>query len=345
MAKDFEKKTALIFPDDYRFWDSWYLHSHGNFHALMLCAEKAFYDEGLHHEHSKLAYAQSRDLVNWCGHRLTGLQSKPNSSIWSGSAIRWENEYLLAYTRRETIGEYFAGQTICFARSTEYMGNWVPFGEELKIGDVDPNERYFLKSPDPKLDRTIHAWRDPYLFVFEGRLHMLVAAKRCDAPPGRRGCIALLQAENHETKGFSWQLVRPFLVDGYEELEVPQIYIDHGKQAWIVASTWDDRDYEISWLRGHRPSITSSPPAYRRHGYLLGFMAPSIEAVLKKDFYSSTGIVLVEPEAMFYAGRMVPERPGSVLGFDPRTGFPKLLRRKLPAEFSYVSPATHLYSP
>ena len=331
------------FPQGYRFWDSWYLHSHGEFHALMLCAEQHYYEAGDHHEYSRLAYARSRDLIHWDGHKVV-LAAEANASIWSGSVIRWGGEYLLAYTIRRTIRDYFAGQTIGLARSTDFV-NWVRFDGELTIDDVDPDGRYFLSSPEVSRDRTVHAWRDPYLFVYRDQLLMLVAAKRHDVPPDRRGCVALLRADQNGSSNFRWRLMSPSLVSGYEELEVPQVYVDQRRRAWVIASTWDDSDYEISWLRGNRPTVKSSPQPYRRHGYLLGFRASSIDALLDGDFDDdNTGAVLLGPEAMLYAGRIVPEQPGTVLGFDPRTGSPKVVRRELPTAFEYVTPSVHRFA-
>lgn len=336
-----DEATRPRFPVDYRFWDSWYLYSRGEYHALMLCAERRYYEQDEHHKHSRLASARSRDLTNWqfCGDEPIALDTDETSSVWTGSAIRWGGDYLLAYTLRRTLGDYFAGQTIRFATSNDFT-RWRPGGGELAIDNIDPDGTHFLLAPEDK-DRTVHAWRDPYLFTHQGKLFMAVAAKLRHRNPGRRACVALLRAEGSGPLDFRWRLILASLVCGYEELEVPQIYVDQEGHAWLVASTWDDTDYELSWLRGNRPMDSSSPSPYRRHGYLLGFRASSIDALLEGDFEDDTGTVLVGPDAMFYAGRIVPEQPGAVLGFDPRAGSPKLVRCGLPAKFSYVSPATN----
>jgi hypothetical protein len=337
------------FANEYRFWDSWYLYDESNqkFQALMLCAEKKYYEEGKHHEHSQLAYAYSDDLKNWQGHKKINLPLNSNSSIWTGSVIKWHNQYILAYTLRQTINDYFADQTICFATSTDFK-NWTKCQEEFKIIDIDPKEEYFLRSPELR-ERTVHAWRDPYLFVYKDRLFMLVAAKRKDLSSNCRACVALFRAEPSQPLNFKWELICPSLVAGYEELEVPQIYIDRSRQVvWIIASTWDDRDYEISRLRGNRPMDTSSPPAYRRHGYLLGFQVSidKFDRLLDEkpsNGLENTGIVLVKPEAMLYAGRIVPEQSETILGFDPRTGEPKVVHPKLSGKFDYLFPPSHKY--
>jgi hypothetical protein len=329
------------FPEDYSFWDSWYLHASGEYHALMLCAEKRHYDLGEHHKHSRLAYARSRDLTNWqyVGKEPITLATDRTSSVWTGSAIRWRGRYILSYTLRRTWGDYFAGQTVRFATSDDFV-KWEACGGEITLDSIDPDGAHFLRLPE-FMDRTVHAWRDPYLFVHNGKLFMTVAAKLNHLKPGRRACVALLQAEGDWPADSRWRLVLPSLVSGYEELEVPQVYVDQSGCGWLVASTWDDTDYELSWLRGSRPMDPSSPNPYRRHGYLLGFRASSIEELLAGRFEDDTGTVLVGPDSMFYAGRIVPEQPGTALGFDPRTGLPKLLRRELPARFSYISPESY----
>jgi hypothetical protein len=91
--------------------------------------------------------------------------------------------------------------------------------------------------------------------------------------------------------------------------------------------------------------VRSSPRPYRRHGYLLGFQASSIEALLDGGFDDDdTGAVLLGPETMLYAGRIVPEQRDTVLGFDIRTGSPKVVRRELPADFEYVTPSAHRFA-
>lgn len=242
----------------------------------------------------------------------------------------------------ENAQEYFADQTICFATSSDFK-QWTNFEETLRIEDADPDNQYLLRLPDFNHDRTVHAWRDPYLFVYENQLFLLVAAKRKDLPNNSRGCIALFRLQENQGSKFEWKLICPSIIGGYEELEVPQIYIEEQKQnIWIVASTWDDRDYQISWLRNRSPE----PPFYRRHGYLLGFEIPveNFNNILKNTYSNvveNNGIVMVEPEAMFYAGRIVPERTGCILGFDPRTGSPQTIYREVSSKFNYLSPSLH----
>lgn len=80
------------FPQDYVFWDSWYLYSESDqtFHCLMLCAKKRYYSQDKHHEHSQLAYSHSNNLVEWSEYRQVQLPLEDNSSIWTGSLIKWK---------------------------------------------------------------------------------------------------------------------------------------------------------------------------------------------------------------------------------------------------------------
>lgn len=229
------------FPNDYAFWDSWYLYSEPNkeYHALMLCAERKYFPESTHHQHSMLAYARSRDLSldleHWEDKKIVkGLVNDPNSSIWTGSVICWGDGYLLAYTLRRTVGTYFAEQSICFARSDDLM-NWEPVGEELSLETIDPQEEYFSRRPTDD-DRTAHAWRDPYFFLYDGDLYMTVSAKSREIGPrpkkrgpGRRACIALLRGRI-DGEQIRWGLVNPYLVKPgyYEELEASQVYLTNG---------------------------------------------------------------------------------------------------------------------
>ncbi len=57
-------------------------------------------------------------------------------------------------------------------------------------------------------------------------------------PQHKNACICLLKANDNELK--NWQLVKPSLISGYEELEVPQIYrySSSGKVVLLVL-TWE----------------------------------------------------------------------------------------------------------
>lgn len=106
------------------------------------------------------------------------------------------------------------------------LEQWEPANSfELAPERFDPQGRHFLREPRPE-DRTIHAWRDPYVFRHGGRWCMLVSALSAGQPSRRNACVALLVAEGDCREAGNWRLEEPSLVTGYEELDVPQLYLE-----------------------------------------------------------------------------------------------------------------------
>jgi hypothetical protein len=332
------------FLAQYAVWDSWYTRSPSGAAVFMLCAERRFFGDGTHHEHALLASATCSDMAKLADHKawedyslLHQLNEPLDKSIWTGSAIYWQEQYILAYTVRSNLGAYFAGQAIHFAISDD-LKRWTKVVEHLSIGSLDPDQQWFTHFPTDD-DRTVHAWRDPYLFTWENKLYAVVAVKDRPSPKSgvkrninRRASLALLSAavEMGNPAKFTWVLERPHLISPniYEELEVPQVFKQPDGAIWLVASTWEDADYELSWIEGNRPTAAGqgSGIQYRNRGYLLAFKAESISDFLCGKLCSEDPIVLINPRHRLFAGRVIPESNAAVLGFEPSIGEPRAVQ-------------------
>jgi beta-fructofuranosidase len=302
------------------------------FHVFRLCATRLQQEQKIQDLFSQLAYATSLDLQHFNYHQINLVPPEQGTSIWSGSTLHIHDRYHLFYTQRRTTELYWADQVIKASRSVD-LEQWQMVDLDLSIERVDPEERYFQRLPKPG-DRTIHAWRDPYVFLSQGSVWMLVAAKSLDLPQYRNGCIALLKAKDPDLT--EWELIYPAVISGFEELEMPQIYWDiDTQQVVIVASTWDNQDYRITQSQGYQPLLPDPSRVYRSRGYLLGFEFGSFDDLVQGKGLTEPKILLW-PQEQLYAGVIVPELSGSVIGFDITTGQHRLLGSRFPS-FRHLS--------
>lgn len=314
----------------YHFWDCWYWYDPNSqiFHVFRLCATQAHRAQKVQDLFSQLAYATSRDLHHFDYHNLNLIPPKRGSSIWSGCTFQHPNgSYYLFYTERQTSQTFWANQVIQAAYSSD-LQSWQSLDLDLSMTTVDPKAQVFQRLPQLG-DRTIHAWRDPYLFAAEGSIWMLVAAKSLHFPQHQNACIALLKASDDSLT--TWELACPYVVAGFEELEVPQIYWDQStSELVVVASTWAEQDYQISQQQGYDPLLSDPEKVYRQQGYVLGFRFSSLTA-LTQSTGKVAAEVLVAPSKHHYAGMIVPELQGSVLGFNTQVGVHQMLGSRFPS--------------
>lgn len=295
------------------------------YHVYMLSADTQYKRAETHHLYSQLTYATTQDFqhFNYQSDHLIPLNS--DKSIWTGCSIKLDkNRYCLFYTERQTVGDYLAGQIIKAAYSKDLV-TWMidqDFGISPEV--IDRENYYFVRRQNPG-DRTAHAWRDPYVFQYDETYYMLVAAKHiidAEHPQHKNACIALLKADDNDLK--TWQLAQPSLISGYDELEVPQIYLDSGSgRVVLLVSTWDEADYQIS---------VELKLNYRENGKLLAFSAENLEAALQGEFCEAPKIIIGrdgEIQADIYASLWLSEIK-SIVGFDLRNGGCKVISSGIP---------------
>jgi hypothetical protein len=317
----------------YHEWDCWGIFDPeaGCYHAFRLYAERCHKDAEQHDKYSRLLYTTTQDLTTFGEPARDIINPSPESSIWTGCTIRRaDGQYQLFYTERTTHPDYWAGQSIRSAVTSELAAaKWRREPMRLTPDSVDADSSRFLRRPGPH-DRTVHAWRDPFVFGVDSQVYMLISAKsvRQAATNHPAACIALLQARDQSL--LLWDLVHESLVSGYEELEVPQLYIDTNTgEAVLIASTWDKEDYAQSMKQGYDPFRNEPNTSVRSKGYLLAFRAPDIGAALQGQFGQPN--IVLDPSALIYAGVVIPEFGGAVIGFKVGDGLHRLIRSVLPS--------------
>jgi hypothetical protein len=306
------------------FWDTWtYLDpDQSRLHAFSLNAPREAYSKGQHHLVSQLAHGTGEKLEDLRFNNLDIVPAPANCSIWSGSTVRGPGgDYQIFFTERYSNDSSWAGQRIRRAMSQSLV--------DTPSFSVDQD---FILTPEqfPEFlaakrahDRTVHAWRDPFVFSREGAYYMLLSAKLSDSGDDLPGTVALLRASDEGLA--SWALLNSALVSGYEELEVPQVFQDSTDESiWLVASTWAESDYSQS----KELSTAGQEVVVRTKGTLLGFKASSFEDFLLGKL--SAAQELIGPQENLYAAHIVPELNGDVVGFDVTTGERRVVSKRFP---------------
>ena len=316
---------------DYHLWDTWtYVDQDTKaIHLFSLCAPHEKFLNGEHHLHSNLAHGIGPTLDNISFHTFTALPPSTERSIWSGCTIKAPNGvYQIYFTERTESEETWAHQRIKRATSFDLYNHNFTIDPHFSLSPSSfvSKESPFLTALRA-LDRTVHAWRDPFIFSHAGTYFMLIAAKIEKSDGSLPGCITLLRSNSPDLS--DWALVTPALVSGYEELEVPQIYRDRTTgELVLVASTWDESDYVASWAKGASPKNSKDPNVVRTKGKLLGFRAQSFENLLLGNISSTE--VLLSPDDGIYAAQIIPELSGDTVGFHPENGGLVILKGKFP---------------
>jgi len=284
-------------------WDFWYVYDsvHQLFHLLFLNADPALVPDNLHHFAAVIGYATTRDFtsIEWQQHNI--FQADPdgwdNTSIWSGDLVRYRDGYAFFYTSRDQRQDDGMTQQIGLAVSPD-LRSWqrVP---QMRL-TADP--RWY----EPRAvvdDDTTHAWRDPFVFRFNGTLYMVVAAKSRQQPPTRKGAVALLQSTDGSLS--NWTVLPPLHAGGWaSECEVPQLY-QRDDRLVLAYSGWARHDY--------------APTTAGQGGlHLIEHPMPA-EALAHVEFAALPRVIVAEAAGL-YACRVIPELGGDIVGFDLTRG-------------------------
>ncbi|MGF1520534.1 MAG: beta-fructosidase [Nodosilinea sp.] len=299
-------------------WDFWYYFDPdaGLFHIFYLNADQALVASEQHHYAACVGHATTPDFVaiDWGDRSSFNVLTPPanhwaNTCLWSGDVIKVQNGYLMFYTSRDSRQDDGLTQSIGVAYASDLGANqWRFFDTQLT-----PKGCYQPRGLTG--DRTIHAWRDPFLFRRREtqQIFMLVSAKTVGGPLGASGAIALLQVAD---SGFAqavrgeqdWQYLPPLLAPcGYAEMEVPQLYQQPDGRYELVFSCWAKYDFSPLTAGGFQGITTSR--LWPESGDRLDLPR------------SNPAIHTLSPETEgLYACRIVPELGGEIIGFDIQSG-------------------------
>lgn len=190
--------------------DTWYYSKDGVCHCYYLTCPKTI----PRHTLWEIAHATSINLKDWELHGTVLTRGNPGEwdhpGISTGSVIKFDNIYWMAYTGQwnSTRGQ------IGLAKSQD-LYHW----EKCRWNPVtSPDGRYYavLGSGTRKFSH----WRDPYLFVQDGRVYQLICAAKVDGDPEAGGTVGLAVTEDMR----KWELLPPVEIESIsQELECPQI--------------------------------------------------------------------------------------------------------------------------
>jgi beta-fructofuranosidase len=290
-------RTPIHIPHPERFtWDFWYHYDEVKrlFHLLFLNADRALAPQNLHHFSSRVGYAVTEDFtsIDWIDDDVFSAHDAgwDNTSIWTGDVVTAVGGYVIFYTSRDgRVGDTLT-QNVGAAFSTDFR-SW----ERVGGFRLEPDERFY----EPKSiigDPSIHAWRDPFLFVRDGDAYMVIAAKDIAHPLGRKGAVGLLKCRGKNLT--QWEAMAPlYSPGGYCQVEVPQILLDDAGRTSVVYSMPPESDHvpETSGVGGfHRVEVSLSDTDQNH--------ARPVE-------------VLLPHENNPYACRVIPELDGLIVGF------------------------------
>ncbi|MCB0323632.1 MAG: glycoside hydrolase family 68 protein, partial [Bdellovibrionales bacterium] len=294
---------VVVHPERF-VWDSWYVYDKDTriFHVFYLNAERSPPGTEQHHENAMVGYGKTMDFrsIDFVNDAVLAARFNEwdNTSIWTSDTIQVAGGAALKfYTSRTAELDDGLTQQIGLAYSFDYE-HWtrVPaFRVTTDATHFEPRSVFGEQSP--------HAWRDPFLFMDQGRPYMLLAAKSKHEPIHRKGAIALLRATSADSLA-DWEVVG----EGYHsgtcgEIEVPQLYINSEDEYELLYSCHPQYDFGTA---------TNGYGGFQ--AVKLGKVEEGIEALFAKQERHEAVVLLREGPT--YACRVIPELHGLIVGFD-----------------------------
>lgn len=200
---------------DRKLGDVWFYVAGDMVHAYLLTTDSNSEFTGW-----DIGHCISRDLYNW-EYQGTTIGRGDNCSLATGSVIKYEDCYYMAYTSIKTArtGEH-ADWAVSMAKSRD-LHNWEPYSDNPVLHE-DP-VYYELKSTG---SRPFNHWRDPFLFVHDDGIYMFICARKNTGDIATRGCAAVFRSHDM----INWRSLGPLDTTPFsEEMEVPQVYYINNK--------------------------------------------------------------------------------------------------------------------
>ena len=216
--------------DDKWVWDFWFAQDGCDYHIFYLQAPRSLIDPNLRHKHATIGHAVSADLCHWdvLPDALTPASDDrawDNFTTWTGSVIGHLGIWHMFYTGT-SHAEKGLVQRIGVATSDNLV-SWKRYEENPVI--IINRLWYEMLNLDLWHEQ---AWRDPYIFHYNGRFHALITARANLGEPSGRGVIGYAYSENL----INWDVQAPITEPGeFGNLEVPQI-VQIGKYWYIFFS-------------------------------------------------------------------------------------------------------------
>jgi beta-fructofuranosidase len=199
-------------------WDFWFAVNESETHVFYLQAPHALKDERLRHWNVSIGHAVSHDLVHWeilqdALAPSTAAGAWDDYTTWTGSIIQQSGTWYMFYTgtNRAEGGKY---QRIGLATSADLI-NWHKHPDNPLI---EPDLQWY-ETYDPEIwfDQ---AWRDPWVFEYDGIFHAFITARNKSGSKYGRGVVGHASS----TDLLNWRVLPPITEPGeFGHLEVPQL--------------------------------------------------------------------------------------------------------------------------
>ena len=206
----------LSLPDKW-VWDFWFAQNGDDYHIFYLQAPKKLKIEQYRHHNANIGHAVSQNLIDWeiLPDALTpGSEgSWDDLATWTGCTVQHESMWYMFYTgvNRNEDGLI---QRIGLATSEDLISWKKHLGNPIIEADKKFYELYDSSSWKDQ------AWRDPWVFKFNGSFHAFITGRVNYGPLNERGVIA--HAESMDL--INWNIKAPVTKPGeFGQLEIPQL--------------------------------------------------------------------------------------------------------------------------
>lgn len=183
--------------------------------------------------HDYIAHATSNDGISW---------KRVNNALFVGHPGEWDDDMLWTMHVCEVDGKfkmYYTGlqrkdrgviSRIGLAESNDLF-NWEKSAEN--IYPIEPKGRFYeTATANP---RTWLSFRDPFRFVYNEEVYLLLGARTINGPISRRGCVGLVKITDDIV-----ELLPPlFYPLVYDDIECPCIFEMQGR-FYLIGSIRED---------------------------------------------------------------------------------------------------------
>jgi beta-fructofuranosidase len=276
-------------------WDFWLARDGSDYHMFYLQAPNTLGHENQRHWNVSIGHAVSHDLRRWQILPDALRPSDPSESpeafdsytTWTGSVMKHAGLWYMFYTggKRSENGLI---QRVGLATSSDLM-TWQKHPDNPVL-EADPAIYELFDTNDVWPDQ---AWRDPYVFEYEGKFHAFVTARVKDGAPDARGVVG--HATSHDL--LHWQVKKPVTEAGeFGQLEVPQV-VKIGATYYLLFCLGDGQFSEARKARGVKRETGTH--------YMVANNPLGPYRLLEDDF------LVGDESGSLYAGRLVQDNEGS----------------------------------
>jgi len=240
----------LSLPDKW-IWDFWFAQDGDEYHIFYLQAPKSLKLEDRRHHNATIGHAVSTNLIDWNILPDALIPGKhgmwDDLATWTGSIIKHNNLWYLYYTG---VNEEERGliQRIGVATSKDLL-NWE---KHEKNPIIEADEKYYeilnLKTWHDQ------AWRDPWVFSYDGSFHAFITARVNYGSSDGRGVVAHAKSEDL----INWRVMPPVTEpEEFSQMEVPQL-INIDNKYYLLFSTGAEHHSSERLKRTKNEAVTGT---------------------------------------------------------------------------------------